>query len=95
MGHLYTGLCDNEGLSCTMLEDWEIEHAVEDNDIGKAIPNQHLRRNRERFSTPHTAKDPNKVEEDELECEVLQGMIHHLTKVRAVQFHHEPESINT
>lgn len=47
MGHLYTGLCDDRGLSCTMLEDWEIEHAVEDNDIGKAIPNQHLRRNRE------------------------------------------------
>jgi len=54
MGHLYTGLCDNEGLSFTMLENWEIEHAVEDNDIGKAIPNQHLRRNRECFSTPHT-----------------------------------------
>jgi len=33
-----------------MLDDWEIEHAVEDNDIGKVIPNQHLRRDRERLS---------------------------------------------
>jgi hypothetical protein len=32
-----------------MLEDWEINHAVEDNDIGKATPNQHLRRNIKRF----------------------------------------------
>jgi len=68
---------------------------VEDNDIGKAIPNQHLRRNRERFSTPHTARDPNKVEEVELESENLQGMIRHPPKVVAVWFHHEPESINT
>jgi len=49
-----------------MLEDWEIEHAVEDNDIGQAISHQHLRRNREYFSTPHTARDPNKVEEVEI-----------------------------
>ena len=68
---------------------------MEDNDIGKAIPNQHLRRNRERFSTPHTARDPNKVEEVELESENLQGMIRHPPKVVAVWFHHEPESINT
>jgi len=60
MGHLYAGLCDTRGLACTMMEDWEIDHAVEDNDIGKAIPNQHLRRNRERFSTLHTARDPKK-----------------------------------
>ena len=49
MGHLYTGLCDTRGLARTMLEDWEINHAVEDNDIGKATPNQHLRRNIKRF----------------------------------------------
>jgi len=78
-----------------MLEAWEIEHAVEDNDIGKTIPNQHLRRNRERFSTPHTARDPYKVEEVEFESEDLQGMIRQPPKVGAVRFHHEPEIINT
>jgi len=34
MGHLYTSLCDTRGLARTMLEDWEIEHAVKDNDTG-------------------------------------------------------------
>jgi len=81
MGHLSTGLCDTRGLACTMLEDWEIEYAVEDNDIGKAITNQHLRRNRERFSTPHTARDPNKIEEVEIKSDDLKGMICHLPKV--------------
>jgi len=61
MGRLYTGLCDTRGFARTMLEDWEINHAVEDNDIGKptAFPNQHLCRNRERFSIPLTARYPN------------------------------------
>ena len=95
MGHLYAGLCDTRGLACTMMEDWEIDHAVEDNDIGKAIPNQHLRRNRERFSTLHTARDPKKVEEIEFEGEDVQGMIRHPPNVGAVWFHHGPESINT
>ena len=71
MGHLYNGLCDTKGLGRTMLEDWENNQAVEDNDIGKAIPNQHLRWNRERFSTPQTARDPNRVNEIELESEDL------------------------
>jgi len=75
-----------------MLEDWEIEHAVEDNDIGKTIPNQHLCRNRERSTTPHIAKDPNKVEEVELEREDLQGMIRQPPKVGAVRFHHQPRA---
>jgi len=94
IGHLSTGLCNTRGLARTMLEDWENDHVVEDNDIGKAIPNQHLRRNRERFRTPHTARDPNKVDDIELESEDLQGMIRHPPNVRAVRFHHEPESIN-
>ena len=94
MGHLYTGLCNTKGLARIMLEDWEIEHAVEDNDIGKTIRNQHLRRNRERFSTSHTAHDPNKVEEVELESKDLQGMIRKPPKVEAIRFHHEPESVN-
>jgi len=93
--HLYTGLCDTRGLARIMLEDWEVEHAVEDNDIGKTIPNHHLRRKRGRFSTPHTGRDPNKVEEVELESEDLQGMIRQPPKVGAIRFHHEPESINT
>jgi len=62
------------------------------------IPNQHLRRNRERFSTQHTARDPNKVEEVELESEDLQGIIRQPPKpwkVGAIWFHHELESINT
>jgi len=95
MGHLYTGLCDTRKLACTMLENWEIDHVVEENDIGRAIPNQHLRRNRERFSSPHTVRDPNKVNEIELKSEDLQGMIRHPPNVGAVRFHHEPKSINT
>jgi len=35
MGHLYTGLCNTRGLARIMLEDEEIDHAVEDNDTGK------------------------------------------------------------
>ena len=109
MGHLYTSLCDTRGLARTMLEDllifllvfqyiisledWENDHVVEDNDIRKAIPNQHLHRNRELFPTPHTARDPNKV--DEIESEDLQGMIRHPPNVGVVRFHHEPKSINT
>jgi len=34
MGHVYTGLCDTRGLARRMLEDWEIRHAVKDNNIG-------------------------------------------------------------
>jgi len=68
---------------------------VEDNETGKTILNHHLRRNRERFSTLHTAREPNKVEEVELESEDLQGMIRQPPKVGAIQFHHEPESTNT
>ena len=94
MGYLYTGLSNTRVWAHTMLEDCEIEHAVEDNDIGNTISNHHLRRNRERFSTPHAARNPNKVEEVELESEDLQGMISQLPKVGAIRFHHEPESIN-
>jgi len=95
MGHLYTSLCDTRVLARTMLEDWETEPAVYDNDKGETIPNRHPRRNRERFSTPHTARDPFKIEEVELESEDLQGMIRQPRKVRAIQFHHETESTNT
>jgi len=95
MGHLYTSLCDTRELARIMLEDWEIENAVEDNDIGKTTPHHHLRRNRERFSTPHTARNPIKVEEVELESEDLQEMIRQPPEVGAIRFHHEPKSINT
>jgi len=95
MGHLYTGLCDTRELARIMLKEWEIEHAVEDNNIGKTIPNQHLRINRGRFSTPTTARDPSKVEEVELESENLQVMICQPPKFGAIRSHHEPESINT
>jgi len=69
IGHLYTCLCNTRGLARIMLENLEVEHAAEDNEIGKTIPNQHLCRNKERLSTPQTARDPNKVEEVELESE--------------------------
>ena len=59
----------------TMLEDWETDPAVYENDKGETTPHRHPRRNRERFSTPHTARDPNKIQEVELESEDLQGMI--------------------
>jgi len=86
MEHLYTGLCDTRVLARTMLEGWETEPAVDDNDTGETIPNRHLRRNRERFSTPHTGRDPNKVEEVELESEDLQGMIRQPPKIGAIGF---------
>jgi len=95
MGHLYTGLGDTRVLARTMLEDWETEPAVYDNDKGETTPNRHPRRNRERFSTPHTARDPDKIQEVELESEDLQGMIRQPLKVGAIQFHHEPKSSNT
>jgi len=78
-----------------MLEDWETEPAVYDDDQGETTPNCHPRRNRERFSTLHTARDPNKIQEVELESEVLQGMIRQPPKVGSIQFNHEPESSNT
>jgi len=95
MGHFYTDLCDTRLLAHTMLEDWESEPAADDNDTGETTLNRHLRRNRECFSTPHTARDPNKIEEVKLESEDLQGMIRQLPKVAAIRFHHEPESSNT
>jgi len=36
MGHL-TGLCATRMLAHSMLEDWEVDHVAEDNDIGRAI----------------------------------------------------------
>jgi len=97
MGHLYTGLCDTRVLVRTMLEDWETEPAVYDNKKGETIPNRYPKRNRERFSTPHTAlaRDPNKIEEVELKSENLQVMIPQPPKVGAIWFHHELESTNT
>ena len=97
MGHFYTCLCDTKVLARTMLEDWETEPAADDNHTGpgETILNRHLRWNRERFSTPHTARDANKIEEVELESEDLQGMIHQPPKVGAIRFHDEPENTNT
>ena len=95
MGHLYTCLGDTRVLARTMLEDWETEPAVYDDDQSESVSNGHPRRNRERFSTPHIARDPNKIQEVELESEDLQGMIRQLPKVGAIRFHHEPESSNT
>jgi len=63
MGHLYTGLCYTRVLARTMLENWETDPAVNDNDTGETTLNHHPRRNRERLSTSHTATDPNKIEE--------------------------------
>jgi len=91
IGHLYTSLCDTRVLARAMLEDWETKPAVYDNDKGETTPNHHPRRNRERFSTPHTARDPNKIEEVELESEDLQGMIRQPPKVGVIQFNHELE----
>ena len=51
-----------------------------------------FRSSRERFSTPHTARDPSKIDEIELENGDLQGIYHHPPKVGSVRFHHEPES---
>jgi len=82
-------------LARTMLEDCETVPAVDDNDTGETILNRHLRRNRKRFSTPHTAGEFNKIEKVELESEDLQGMLRQPPKVGAIRFHHEPESTNT
>ena len=80
-----------------MLEDWETEPAADDNHTGpgETILNRHLRWNRERFSTLHTARDPNKIEEVELESEDLQGMIRQPPKDNAIRFHHQLESTYT
>jgi len=43
----------------------------------------------------HTARDPNKIQEVELEREHLLGMIRQPLKVGAILFHHESESSNT
>jgi hypothetical protein len=94
-GHFYTGLCDTRVLARTMLEDWETKPAIYDINKGETTPNCHPRQNRECFSTPHTARDPNKIQEVELESEDLQGMICQPPKVGAIWFHHEPESTNT
>jgi len=85
MGHFYTGLCDIRVLACTMLQDWETKPAIYDNDKGETTPNRHPRRNRERFSTLHTARDPNKIQEVELASEDLQGMIRQPPKVGAIR----------
>ena len=95
MWHFNTGLGDTRVLARTMPEDSETKPAVHDNDKGETTPNRHPRRNWERFSTPHTARDPNKIEEVELESEDLQGMIRQPLKVGAIRFHHEPESTIT
>jgi len=95
MGHLYTSLGDTRVQARTMLEDWETRPAVYDDDQGETTLNRHPRRNRESFSTPHTARDPNKIQEVELESEDLQGMIRQPLEVGAIRFHHEPESSNT
>ena len=63
MGHLYTGLGDIRVLARTTIEDWESEPAVYDDDQSETASNCHPRRNRERFSTPHTARDPYKIQE--------------------------------
>jgi len=41
MGLLYTGLGDTRVLARTMLEDWETEPAVYDDDQGETTPNCH------------------------------------------------------
>ena len=73
MGHFYTGLCDTRVLARTMMEDWETEPAVYDNDNGLTTPNRHPRRNRKRLSTPHTARDPNKIEDVELKAKIYRA----------------------
>ena len=95
MGHLYTGFCDTRVLARTMLEEWETEPAVCDIDKGETTSKRHPRRNIKCFSTPHTARDPNKNEEVELESEDLQGLMCQPPKVGAIRFHYEPESTNT
>jgi len=72
MGLLYIDLCDTRVLARTMLEDWGTKQAVYDKDKVETTHSRHLRWNRERFSTPHTARDPNKIEEVELESGDLQ-----------------------
>jgi len=98
MGHLYTGANDTGDtryLARSMLEDWEGEKGVEQDQNGNMLPNPNSQRSRKRFSTPDTARDPSKIEETELECEDLQEMIYHLPRIGAVRFHHAPESMDT
>ena len=57
---LTTGLDDTRVLARTMLEDWETVPAVYDDDQRETVSKGHPRRKRERFSIPHTARDPTK-----------------------------------
>jgi len=66
MGHLYTGLGDTRVLARTMLEDWKTEPTVYDDDQSETVSKGRPRRNRERFSTLYTARDPNKIQQVEL-----------------------------
>jgi len=95
MGHLYTGSSDTRCLARSVLEDWEAEHAEEENEKASAVPSRHLQMSREQFSTTHTARDPSKIDDIELENKDLHGMIRHPPKVGAVRYHHEPENTNT
>ena len=92
MRHLYTGSSDTQCLACSILKDWEVEHVEDENDKASAVPSRHFQKSRKQFSTPHTARDPNKIDEIELENEDLQGMIHQPSRVGTVRFHHETKS---
>ena len=95
MGHLHTGQGDTRTLALSMLEDWGTDSRTEAEEDRRTSMNRPQGRSRERFSTPHIARDPDKIEEVELESEDLLGMIRQPPKVGAVRFHHEPESIDT
>jgi len=94
MGHLYTGHGDIRTLARNMLDSWDIDLGEIDEADGR-MPSQFLRTRRERFSTPHVARDPGKNEERELDVEDPSIMLRHPPSVGAVRFYHEPGSTDT
>jgi len=71
-----------------------VDYVAEKND-NLSAPDQYLRSSGERFSTPHTARDPSKIDEIELENKDLHEMIRQSMEVGTVWFHYEPESTVT
>jgi len=91
MRHLYTGWSDTRCLACSILETERLSK-LKVRMTRQARCQAHIQKRREQFSTPHTARDPKKIDEIKLENEDLQGMIHQPSRVGTVRFHHETKS---
>ena len=95
MGHLYTGHGNTRTLARSMLDSWDMDPEDTDEINLRSVPPQFLRSHRERFSTPHVARDPGKIVEIDLDIEDPRILLRHPPPVGAVRFYHEPESTDS